>query len=188
MRAERDTSLYNVSICCGTGLGLKCSNDSLSIFWRGPVSPFLSSPAAVGPGAPSRRHAGALPSSASGVDPTVLSLHPGPLAGEAPFVGGGVFAGQVVDAGPAPPRVMPVVVVLAPCVSLSELGEVAALGGRLPLLVGLVRVLVGEVGRLGPVVLGTMGRSATALVVRGVGVLGVVVCVQGVVVGVRGAA
>lgn len=63
-------------------------------------------------------------------------------------------------------------------VPVSELGEVAALGGGFPLLVGLVRVLVGEVRRLGSVVVVVLGVGwgSVALVVV---VMVVAVCVVG---------
>ncbi|TNN59716.1 hypothetical protein EYF80_030087 [Liparis tanakae] len=137
-------------------------------------------------------------SSTSGVDPPVLAIHAGALAREASFISQGLLSrhvtvdhassssaaatsststlnltstssqvvGVVSRKGLSSPSPVPV----------PELGEVAALGGRLPLLVGLVRVLVGEVGGLGSVavVVLDVGLPGVALVVV---VMVVTVCV-----------
>lgn len=157
---------------------------SLPVFWRRPVAAPLSAIAAsvsLPPGAAAGWAAGAsASSSSSSVDPPVLAVHPGTLAGEASFVG--LFARHVTldeVSGDATSSAAGVVVVMLPSPSalpVSELREVTALGGGLPLLVGLVGVLVGEIGRLGAVVVVVLGVSWTcaALVVV---VMVVAVCI-----------
>lgn len=163
------------------------NNPSLPIFGRWPVATFLPTVAtSVGgtTGAAARGAARASPSASSGVDPPVLSLHPGTLAGEASFIRRRLFTGHISihqSAAATSTRVVVMVgdVGLPPSgVPVSELGEVAALGGGFPLLVGLVRVLVGEVRRLGSVVVVVLGVGwgSVALVVV---VMVVAVCVVG---------
>lgn len=159
---------------------------SLPIFGRWPVATFLPTVAtSVGwstGAATARGAARASPSASSGADPPVLSLHPGTLAGEASFIRRRLFTGHISihqTAAAASTRVVVMMgdVGLPPSgVPVSELGEVAALGGGFPLLVGLVRVLVGEVWRLGSVVVVVlgMGWGSVALVV-----VVMVVCVVG---------